>query len=347
MKVPKPRKLSSGVWFIQLRLGGVSVPVTAETKTQCIQAAELIKAEYRNGKRAIVNSELTLKEACEKYIARKEKQGKSPETIRGYDVILNNRFQSAMNRKVKSIKNWQELYDADFSNLSAKTMQNTWSFIKSACKTECGITLPEIEKAAPKRTEHLFLEPEQVKVFASAAKTHKYAIAMLLHLSSCRASEVRGLTWDKVDLKNQRIHIKGAKVRDKNNKLVDKKENKTEGSERYIPIFIPELEETLKAVPEEKRVGNVVTARANTVYNAINKLCQENGLPEVGTHGLRHSFASLCYSLNVPIKITMQVGGWDDYNTVMRVYTHLAKQDVGKYTDDLNTFFAPKKSQTS
>ncbi len=339
MKVPEPRKLKSGTWFLQMRLGGVSVPVTAETKTQCIQAAELIKAEYRNGKREFHKSDLTLREACERHIARKERQRKSPETIRGYDVIMRNRFQSAMDRKVSSIKNWQELYDEDAYHLSAKTMTNTWSFIKSACKTECGITLPEIERATPHQTEHSFLEPEQVKVFVSAAAKSKHAIAMLLHLSSCRASEVRGMTWERVDLVNKRILIKGAMVRDKNNQLVEKAENKTKESTRYIPIFIPELDDALKAVPEKQRTGFVVTARANTIYTAINKICKENGLPEIGTHGLRHSFSSLCYSLNVPIKITMQIGGWDDYNTVLKIYTHLAKSDIGKYTADINKFF--------
>ena len=51
MKVPEPRKLKSGTWFIQMRLGGESVPVSAATRTECIRQAEKIKADYRNGKR--------------------------------------------------------------------------------------------------------------------------------------------------------------------------------------------------------------------------------------------------------------------------------------------------------
>ena len=36
MKVPKPRKLASGTWFIQMRLDGESVPVSAATRSECV-----------------------------------------------------------------------------------------------------------------------------------------------------------------------------------------------------------------------------------------------------------------------------------------------------------------------
>ena len=47
MKVPEPRKLKSGTWFIQLRLGGESIPVSALTRSDCIKQAQLIKAQHR------------------------------------------------------------------------------------------------------------------------------------------------------------------------------------------------------------------------------------------------------------------------------------------------------------
>ena len=46
MKVPEPRKLKSGTWFIQMRLGGESIPVSAPTRTECVKQAEKIKADY-------------------------------------------------------------------------------------------------------------------------------------------------------------------------------------------------------------------------------------------------------------------------------------------------------------
>ena len=47
MKVPKARKLPSGSWTIQMRLGGHSVSVTRFSERTCILEAERIKAAYR------------------------------------------------------------------------------------------------------------------------------------------------------------------------------------------------------------------------------------------------------------------------------------------------------------
>lgn len=339
MKIPEPRKLKSGTWFLQLRLNGVSVSVTGATAKACKDAAALIKAEHRAGKREIQarGGELTLKQACERCIAKKEKAGRSPETIRGYDIITRCRFQSVMDKPVSEIKNWQELYDKEAERLSPKSMKNTWSFLKTAVKSECGIDLPEIETVAVVKEEHPFLDPDEIKKFVKAAEDDKYRIALYLALCSCRVSEIKALDWSNVDLKNDRIRIKGAMVRDKNNKKVDKAENKTEESARFIPIFIPELKKALNEV--EDKTGKVVTANENTILEHADKVCDKAGLHHVGVHGLRHSFASLAYSLEVPIKITMQIGGWSDYNTVMKIYTHLAKKDVGKYSSEISQFF--------
>lgn len=95
MKVPEPRKLKSGSYFIQLRLNGVSVPVTARTAKECKRQAELIKAEHRAGKRVVQEhkSDPTLGQAIDAYIASR-RNVLSPSTIRGYEMIRRHRFQS-------------------------------------------------------------------------------------------------------------------------------------------------------------------------------------------------------------------------------------------------------------
>lgn len=78
MKVPEPKKLPSGTWFIQMRLNGVSVPVSAPSKKECIQQAQLIKAEYLAGRRRIASNDITLREAITEYIDAKKVYPRPP-----------------------------------------------------------------------------------------------------------------------------------------------------------------------------------------------------------------------------------------------------------------------------
>ena len=65
MKVPEPRRLGSGTWYIQLRLGGVSIPVSAATAPECKRQAALIKAEHAAGQKRVTRCERTLSEAID------------------------------------------------------------------------------------------------------------------------------------------------------------------------------------------------------------------------------------------------------------------------------------------
>ena len=76
------------------------------------------------------------------------------------------------------------------------------------------------------------------------------------------------------------------------------------------------------------------------IYKRINEICATNGLPKVGNHGLRHSFASLAYHLQIPEKIAMEIGGWADDGTMHKIYTHLAQKDIAKRAQDFRNFFS-------
>lgn len=122
MKVPKPRRLKSGSWFIQLRLGGESYSITERTEKRCIQQAQLIKAEYAAGKKLAANKSTgTLSQAIDNYISVRENI-LSPSTIRGYRAIQRTRFLSSMNKPISSVKNWQAVINAEAKLCSAKTL---------------------------------------------------------------------------------------------------------------------------------------------------------------------------------------------------------------------------------
>ena len=336
MKVPEPRKMSSGNWFIQMRLGGVSTTVTAATKSECIRQATLIKAEHKAGKRVSIKTpnELTLKEACERYIAKYQK-ALSPATVRGYTIYKDNRFRAYQDKKLTEI-NWQKMIDDELAIKSEKTVKNAWGLVHPAL-VEAKFPIPDVKLAKVPINETAFLQPEEILPFCEAVKGRSYEIAALLELHGMRLSEVRGLTWENVDLKRGFISVKGARVRGLDGDVM-KETNKNETSTRLVPILIPQLTEALTAVKDKK--GSVVKAQSNTLLDDVKRSCKRAGVTIVTNHGLRHSFASLGYHLKISERQMMQWGGWKDFQTMHKIYIRLAAIDETEAKAAMTKFFA-------
>ena len=149
-----------------------------------------------------------------------------------------------------------------------------------------------------------------------------------------------GLKWRSVDLKNDLLYIRGSTVYDEDNKIVNKPDNKNKTSRRTIPIMIPRLKDLLASAPRDSEF--VVTCNPNTIWAQVNRICEANHLPKIGTHGLRHSFCSLAYHLGVSEKVAMKIGGWADYQTMRKIYTHVADSDIAASVKSISDFFAPK-----
>ena len=341
MKVPKARRLPSGEWFIQLRLGGVSYPVTAHKESQCVKQAQLIKAEYLAGKKIEKQKKAcpTLEQAIDAYIEAR-RPVLSPSTIRGYQTIKNNRFRAVAEKPLDQITNWQTLVSQASKDLSPKTVKNDWGFIVSVLR-ENGIAPPPVQLPQLLPPEKAYLDPEQIRRFVELVRDAPCCIPALLALQSRRRSEILGLDWASQDLEAEIIHVRGAAVMDEANQLVRKPTNKNQSSRRDVPMMIPALVEALQKVPPAQRKGPVVKCNPNTIWAQINRLCERNGLPKVGVHGLRHSFASLAFSSDVGMteREVQEIGGWADAHTVHKIYEHLSHQNRIKAENKMKQFY--------
>ena len=334
MKVPKPKKRASGKYYIQLRLNGQSVYIDDFDKDECAKKAQLIKAEYLSGKRIALTKPVTLDDAMTRYIdARRDIL--SPSTIRGYTTIQRNRFQKYMHRNISSV-DWQKAINEETKLCAYKTLKNSWMLVKSVLEENDIHTKARLPNNT-ERHERPWLTPEQIPIFMEAIEGEPCEIVALLELSSLRRSEALGLTWDNVDLKNKIIHVRGAVVIGDDQKPIARKQNKTAASVRDVPIFIPRLFDVLNAV--EDKTGAVIKCHPNTPYKQIQAICEREGLPNPGNHGLRHSFASLGYSQGITAMTVQKIGGWSDIGTVNRIYTHLSDNDKAKGVDKLASFF--------
>ena len=336
MKIPEPRKLKSGSYFIQLRLNGVSVPVTASTAKECKRQAELIKAEHRSGKTVIKRKvdDLTLGEVVREYIDSR-KQSRSPSTIRGYEMYKKERFKAYQSKKLSSI-NWQMMLDEEGKIVSEKTVKNAWGLVHAALKYK-GYPLPGnlVVPEVPIR-EIAFLQPEEISALLKAIKDKPYEIPLLLELHGLRLSEVQGLTWDNVDLKKGIINVRGAKVRSLTG-YEYKETNKTRESTRPVPIMISQLQDALAKV--ENKTGAIVSISPPALLADVKRACKKAGVTEVTNHGLRHSFASLCYHLGISERQTMAWGGWSDYQTMHKIYIRLSKSAETENLKTIRAFF--------
>lgn len=335
IKVPTPRRLPSGNWFIQLSVNGQRISVTESTEKACIARAMAIKQDLLEP--VDRGQKPTLSASIDKYIEARQNI-LSPATIKGYRTIQQHRFQAAMVRPVNAYteQGWQKLVNQEAKTVSAKTLQNAWRFVASVLFEQLGVrhnvSLPQVVSDT-----RSYLEPEQIPVFIEAVQQTKYAIPALLALCSLRRSEILGLTWSNIDLKQNVIYVKGAIVPNEHGQMVYKQENKNRSSRRAVPIMIPQLASALQAAPRTS--DHVVTMHPSAILNGINRVCEKCGLPTVGIHGLRHSFASLAYHLGMPEKIAMQIGGWENDATMKKIYTHAAKSDILKYGNMMTDFF--------
>ena len=338
MHTPKAKKLGSGQWRCQIMVDGQRHSVTKSTEKAAVAAAMALKAGLIQANKT-PHQELALTKAIDRWMELQDGI-LSPATIRGYRNIQANHFQTIMHRKCAQITDTMiaQAISIETRKYKAKTVINYWRFIKQVLTWATGrkysASLPQLVPA-----ERDFLDYEQIEVFLKAVKGDRIEIAALLALSSLRRSEICALDWEDVDFDLGVIHVRGAVVPDENHKMIRKETNKNQTSRRDIPMIQP-LREAMTA--SRCKTGPVVPLHPATVQRKINQICVRANLPEVGCHGLRHSFASLCEHLKVPPKIAMEIGGWSDRATMERIYTHTAKRDKAYYQNEFTAYFQPK-----
>lgn len=256
----------------------------------------------------------------------------SPSTINAYRSYRKTRFKAYIDKDLSAI-NWQQMVNEESKLVKPKTVHNAWRLV-TASLHHADAPVPSVNLPQKSRAERQWLDYDQIKTFCGAIKGKPYELGALLALNGLRRSELLHLTAGDVDLDNGIIHVRGASVIGSSNKLTDKDTNKTRSSTRDVHIAIPRLNTLI-----EGKNGRLVTTNPTTLYGLVNKLCKRHGLPQVGVHGLRHSFASLAYHLKWSESTTMREGGWADNSTVHRIYTHLANADANADIVQMQQFY--------
>src|SRR5262249_8267230 len=154
------------------------------------------------------------------------------------------------------------------------------------------------------------LTPDQARTLLDAAQGDRlealYGVALACGL---RMGEILGLSWQDLDLEHARMAVSQALQRQKGRGLV-LGETKTDRSRRTIGLPAPlvtalrahrvrQLEERLAAGSRWHDQGFVFASRLGTaleprnLHRAFKRMLKRAGLPDIRSHDLRHSAASL------------------------------------------------------
>ena len=358
LKQPKARPLPSGSWRSEVQCNNIRKSFVADSEEEAVRLALVWKLTLEDSTKAkeLLQERITLREAIDKYL-EDMKESLSPSTVRSYRAMQKYRFKSVMDTHLSADTNWQYVIGEEKKchvvkvykdkviktdkTVSPKTIKNAWGLVRKVLKY---FKLPVPDVILPKKVkkEHEFLEPDEIRIFLKAIEGHRYELPYLLCLHGLRRSEMiviskSSIVIPKAKDKKPYIRVRGAAVYNEHNQLVEKAENKTVDSARDVPVFIPRLLELVDQMPE----GKLCKASPNALINPLNVVLRRNGLPEVGLHGLRHTFASLCYHLQIPTLVTKKWGGWSKKSTVVEtIYTHLAEKDEKESLAKMEKFYS-------
>jgi integrase len=188
-----------------------------------------------------------------------------------------------------------------------------------------GSPFADVRKPRAAKREPYILDAAEIARLRAALEVPAERLLIELTLTTgMRSGEVRGLTWDSIDLDGQ-ANRRGEEVA-----------TKTETSVRPIPIpayLVPELKRWKLACPITAR-GLVFPGEPNAqgernpidadilLRNILRRALRKAGLPPLRFHDLRHMAGTLMHEAGVPLKRAQEILGHASERTTLAIYTH-------------------------
>lgn len=204
---------------------------------------------------------------------------------------------------------------------------------------------------------------KQIELLLSAVKGDILETVILFGIFyGLRRSEIIGIKWDSIDMDNNVFSIKHTVIRV--NKVLhkeDRTKNDSSNSDMPIPdiiklklLKIKEEQERYKLLQPNDYVneGYVFTYADGRVINPnyvtkhFSKLLEDNHLPHIRFHDLRHSSAGYLKALGFDLKDIQTWLRHGDIGTTMNLYVNLDMEAKRGIAENLNNRFKSFKSVT-
>ena len=216
---------------------------------------------------------------------------------------------------------------------------------------------------APER-EMLVWTPAQARAFLSATEgttRHAlYAVALYLGL---RIGELLGLRWEDVDLDRGVLYVR-AQLASQGAEKGKRVEVKTKAGNRRLDLprslvtilrahrraQLAEIKARAEAgfslrdsgyVFQTRHGTPVLHSNAQKAFRVAVTRAQTSGadLPMIRFHDLRHSAASLMFSMGVPVPVISKILGHAGTHITLRIYTHIFDEAVRSAAERMDELF--------
>lgn len=203
--------------------------------------------------------------------------------------------------------------------LNPKTVNNHLTVLNrclgSARDWDVIATVPRIRLLKTVPPPFKFLSPDEVEtLLASVGDSMLRAMIRMATRAGLRYSELRALHWEDVDFERQQITVRRA--------FVLREFGPTKNYRvRHIPMT-PDLVLELRGLRRPSGLVFIVRASNWRQLERLKRACDEAGVPVVGWHSLRHTFASHMMAAGAPVHAVQELLGHSSVEMTLR-YTHL------------------------
>lgn len=315
-------------------------------------------------------SRMTLSEWLDIWLTEHAAHRVRPSTLKGYEQYANSYIKPILGSKqISSITtaDVQRMYSKlkkegrihvhkeHGKSLSDSMVSSIHRMLHSALKTaqqeHVIIRNPTLGTVVPKATrkEKQILTRDEVDLFLCALEGDPYWYALFYTelTTGLRRGELCGLRWEDLDIPQQTLHIQRTVHLEKGGKATTGATKTGRGTRK---IILPKSTVTLLEHRKETSTSQWIFPNLlnpeqplspPVAYRKLKQILQENNLPDVSYHSLRHFFATHALTNGVDAKTLSGILGHTNASFTLDTYTHVtadmqqqAANIVGSFLDD-------------
>ena len=299
--------------------------------------------------------DITFNEAADRYIKYHAELHCKKSTYNNYKGYLKNHLRDSLGRKklnsIKPLDIRKLMYEKVNQGLSNQTVNHIIKFIGAVFQKMINDEIlfrnpaAKVKKLKLNRKKFKILETEQIKLALDTAEEYFpdfYPLLFTAIFTGMRQGELIALTWDKIDWKNKQIIVNcsynlGEITTPKSEHSV----RRIDMSEKLMNVLI----EWQKKCPKSdlnlifpNQAGNY-TDPNNLTKRKFYYVLQLAELERIRFHDLRHTYASLLISQNVPIKYIQNQLGHGSIQVTMDTYGHIMPEVNRQAVNALDSIF--------